>query len=111
MARSAWQFLISRFFRRSVLEDDLAAELRWHIEIEVRRRTERGESPESAREAAMREFGNVGLISEVKRDMWGFTWLEGILRDFTYANRMLRKSPWRSVAVALMLTLGIGSTT
>ena len=61
--------LVKALFRRSASQCDLDAELQSHIAIETRQRVERGESPQSAHEAAMREFGNIGLVAEVTRDM------------------------------------------
>jgi hypothetical protein len=58
---------VNRFFRRASLESDLDAELQSHLAIEIRQRIERGESAQSAREMASREFGNKELIAEVTR--------------------------------------------
>jgi hypothetical protein len=67
--------------------------------------------PDVARENALRELGNIGLVTEVTREMWGFAWLEELIQDSRYAVRMLRKSARVSLIVMLMLTLGIGTTT
>ena len=103
--------LVKALFRRSVSQCDLDAELQSHIAIETRQRVERGESPQSAHEAAMREFGNIGLVAEVTRDMGGFVWLEQLVQDVRFSVRSLRKSPLLTTMVALTLALGIGSTT
>ena len=79
--------------------------------MEVRERLERGEPAERARAAALHDFGNVGLVTAVTRDMWGFGWLEDLVQDGRHAARMLRKSLGLSVVVTLMLALGVGSTT
>ena len=100
-----------RFFRRRDLERDLQSELQSHLAMDVRDRIERGESPQSAQTAATREFGNVGLVAEVTRDMWGFASLEQIVRDARYAFRILGSAPLFTVIIVLALALGIGSTT
>ena len=111
MMRNFLESFVKRFFRRTSTEHDLEAELQSHLAMEVRQRIERGESPQSAREAASREFGNLGIVAEVTRDMWGFVWLEQLLQDARYSVRTLVKSPLLTSMVALTLALGIGSAT
>ena len=59
----------------------------------IEERVERGESPEEARAAAMREMGNAPLIEDVTRETWGWLWLERVLKDVAYAFRQIRRSP------------------
>ena len=51
--------------------NQLDEQIRAHIAMSVREREERGESAEDPRAAALREFGNVGLVKETKRETWG----------------------------------------
>src|SRR6185436_2456145 len=89
---------------------ELEAEVRSHLEMAARDRMERGETPALARQTARREFGNVGLIKEVTRDMWGWTSLERLLQDLRYGVRILFKSPVTTLAAILSLVIGIGAT-
>ena len=90
---------------------ELDDEIRGHLALSVQERIERGEDPEAARLAALREFGYLPAVRESMRRVWYSRWFD-MLRDLgsdaRYATRALARNPVFSMAVVAVLTLGIG---
>src|SRR5262245_9684871 len=87
-------------------------EIRGHLAISVKERIERGEDPETARLAALREFGYIPAARESMRRVWYSRWFDaaGALgREMRIAARSLRRTPGLAATVVVTLALGIGA--
>ncbi len=98
--RSLWRW------RRQ--ESELDDEIRFHLAEEIEERIAGGLSPEAARAAARRDFGNVPLVRELTRETWGWGAAERLWQDAGSAVRMMRRNPGYTCAVVVTLALGIG---
>jgi len=97
-------------FRRERIEGDLDTEIKSHFEMAIAERIAAGEDPESARLAAVKEFGNPLQMREDVRDVWrgGFVaLLVDAWQDVRFGTRMLIKNPGFSLVVIAVLSLGI----
>src|SRR6185295_9323416 len=93
-------------------QDELDDEIRGHMAISLKERIERGEDPEAARLAALREFGNVTLTRDSMRAVWRPGWFdmaEALGRDIRFALRALMRAKGLAATVVVTLALGIGA--
>lgn len=96
--------------RQRPTDDEIARELRDHLELEAEELATAGDAGE-AHARARRRFGNPTLVAESVRAVWRRSWLEqadSIAQDLRYAARSLRRTSRFAFTVVFTLMLGLG---
>jgi putative ABC transport system permease protein len=105
---------IRSWFRRRRFrldEEDFQQEIRAHLAMAADERMADGADRQTARHAAVRDFGNLLLTTEAARRVWTPRWLDALrdlVDDGRYAVRALAKHPGFTFTVIAVLTVGIG---
>jgi putative ABC transport system permease protein len=91
---------------------ELDDEIRGHLALSLKERIERGEEPEAARLAALREFGYVPAIRDSMRRVWYGELFEAgtaLGQEMRIALRSLLRAKGVAATVVVTLALGIGA--
>ena len=98
-------------FHSQKRDDEMTAEMAFHLESKTRELAEAGMSEADARLEARRRFGNVLKQKEAGHEIRAGRLVEDVASDARHMGRGLRRSPGFTLAVVLTLALGIGANT
>jgi hypothetical protein len=102
---------LQRLMRRDRLEQELDAEVQFHLEQLVAEYRNQGLEEADARRRAHREFGAVDSIKDDCRRVRGTEWLLDSAADVRVGLRVFSKEPGFSFVAVAALALGLGVNT
>ncbi len=113
MTGRGWRSVVARLQAAVSRKDDreFEAEIAEHLRLLAERFARQGLSPEDARAAATRQFGNATRLREDRRALQTIPAIESLWIDGRHAARALRKRPTFATAVVVTLALGVGANT
>jgi predicted permease len=105
----AFAMRLRDLFRRREIARAFEEEMAFHRAELERQHLARGASPEEARAAAARDFGNEVRTRENLREQAGFPTWDELVSDCRHAARGLGRRPALTLSVMLILALGLGA--
>ena len=87
------------------MEEELADEIRIHLEMATEANMKKGMSWEEARASALRQFGGVDQVKESYRDERKLAWVDQLAGDLRFTLRSLRRSRGFTLTVLFIVAL------
>jgi len=101
----------SAILRRSSMENEMDAELRFHIDAYAEDLIRAGVERKEALRRARIEFGGIERVKEEGRDARSANLVESLVQDLRYGASNMLRTPGFTAITVLTLALGIGATT
>jgi putative ABC transport system permease protein len=108
--RAVW-LRFAGMFSRQQREEDFAAELESHVQMQIEDNVRGGMSPEEARRVAVIKLGGVEQTKQAYRERGTVPFLEGLNQDVRFALRQFAKHPGFALTTVFVLAIGIGAAT
>jgi putative ABC transport system permease protein len=109
--RSRIAAAIRGWLRPGALDSEVTEELRFHLDHQIRNNLDAGMTPDQARRAAYLTVGNIDSLREASRAGRPGALMHQIARDLAFGIRLLRRAPGFAAVSALIVALGVGTTT
>ena len=110
---NGWKWMIRRLrvlFDKQSIEDEMDAEMRFHLEMEIEQHVRAGVDPKEARRRALVAFGGMERHKEQARDVRGARVLDDLAQDTRVALRSFAKQPGFVLTAVATLAIGIGGS-
>src|SRR5437868_13597430 len=102
-----WMLRLRALFRRASVEDEIDAELRFHLDHQVQAHLARGLDHDEAMRRARLGFGGLDQIKEEYRDALGIRAIDRLRRDVRFSLPSLRATP--TVTAGPVASLAVGT--
>jgi macrolide transport system ATP-binding/permease protein len=93
---------------RSRLEDQMEAEVRFHIDSYAEDLLQSGLTQEQAKRRAQIEFGGIESLKDAVRASLGLRWWDDFWSDVRIALRIMRRNPGFTLVAVVSLGIGVG---
>src|SRR5262249_32173646 len=96
---------------RSKVDEQLDAELAFHLEQQIQENLAAGMDRDAAEHAARRTIGGIAQIKDQCRDTRRVGWVMDLVGDVRFGVRSFAKTPALAITIIGTLALGIGANT